>query len=361
MKGIFFKLIILFLISIIPVALFNYFIDPYGIFNNTSLNLEYLPGYEPNQHYAKMRHIIYNKYSWDSYIFGSSRVGKLNPDLIPGGNYYNMNYSEAMPGEHLEDIKILLRKGVPVKNVIIGLDNYSYLVRPEDHRWQIPRHPYDDSTFKRIFFQIKYLFSAPQINIVKYTKSKENEFFINYNILGNGMPDLDKVDKNIESNIEQHVKNSRFNITGFDKAFPYEFMNTIDNTIQDITEIISLSKRYHFNLYFFINPLHKLYYLWGNPYNFLLFKEKLAQVANYWDFSGFNAITTNNYYFYETSHYRTITGDFVIYRMFNCTDVKAPEDFGVYVTKANVNQHIRKQRDELIAIGIRDEINSVKH
>ena len=77
--------------------------------------------------------------------------GRLYAGKIPGGDYYNMNYSEGLPGEHLDDIKVLLEKKIPIRNIVIGLDNFSYIMRPDDHRGQIMRHPYDLSFFERVF------------------------------------------------------------------------------------------------------------------------------------------------------------------------------------------------------------------
>lgn len=350
MKLIYFKLIILFLIGIIPVAFFNYRVDPYGIFNHLNVDLWYEPGYEPNQHYSKIRHLINDKHSWDSFLFGSSRVGKINPASIPDGNYYNMNYSEGIPGEHLIDIEVLLKNRIPVKNVIIGLDNFSYMIRPENHSSQIMRHQYDASVFKRVVFLVKYLCSSPQLNMLKKISNIPDDSSINFNIYGNGMQKLDNIDRNIEKDIDRHMNSDRFmkaNNSPFDKASEDKYMKIMDDTIKDITAIIKLSREYKFNLYFFINPTHNKFYLQGNPYHFLLFKEKLAKITSYWDLSGINSITINNYYYYETSHYRPVAGDLIICRMFNCTNINVPEDFGVFVTKENINAHIKKQKDEL--------------
>lgn len=351
MKQVFIKLIILYVLSIIPVAAYNYYFDPFGIFNETSLRLGYEPGHEPNQHYAKIRHLINDKHSWDSYLFGNSRVGKINPELIPGGNYYNMNYSAGVPGEHLHDIKVMLQKGVPVRNVMIALDNVSYAERPEDHRWQIMRNPYDLSIYKRVLFQIEYLCSVPRFSIMKYIRPPKDESLLYFNITGNGMQDLTNIDINIERNLGKHVGSERFNKANIDIS-PMSGSNgekLIEDTIQDVSEIIKLSKSHNFNLYFFINPIHKLYYAQGDPYLFLLFKKKLAQITGYWDFSGFNSITTDNYYYYETSHYRTMVGNLIICRMTNCPNMEVPKDFGFFVTNENVDQYIKNQEDRLNA------------
>ena len=51
-----------------------------------------------------------NKKKYDSFIFGSSRVGKINPLKIENGKYYNMTYSEGLPREHYQNIKFLIMK-----------------------------------------------------------------------------------------------------------------------------------------------------------------------------------------------------------------------------------------------------------
>jgi hypothetical protein len=335
-----------------PVALYNYVFDPYGIFNDTSLDLGYEHGYEPNQHYAKMRHLINNDHSWDSYLFGSSRVGKIDPDLISGGNYYNMSYSEGVPGEHLADIKILLEKGLPLKNVMIGIDNSSYTISPEDHDGQIMRHAYDSSFIKRLPFQIKYLCSVPRFSIIKYIRQTMDDSMVVFDILGNGMQRLEKVDENIEKNIAEHVKGARFQALDkgpFDNVSEDNYLQLMGNALRDIAEIVSLSKKHRFNLYIFINPIHKLYYVQHNPYVFLMFKEKLAGIIYYWDFSGFNSVTTDNYFYYETSHYRPLVGGMITCRITGCDNVEVPDDFGVFIDGDNVSGFIGKQKEELAA------------
>jgi len=352
MKLILLKLGILLLISIIPVASYNYVFDPYGIFNDMSLALGYEPGYEPNQHYAKIRHLIDDDHSWDSYLFGSSRVGKIDPDLISGGNYYNMNYSEGMPGEHLADIRVLLEKGVPVKNVMIGLDNASYSIDSADHDGQIMRHGYDGSFIKRLPFQIKYLCSVPRFSIMKYVRQTLNDSMIVFDILGNGMQRLEKVDERIEKNIADHVRGARFQALGkgpVDSVSEDDQIRLMEDALRDIAEIVRLSEKHRFNLYIFINPIHKLYYVQHSPYVFLMFKEKLAGITGYWDFSGFNSVTTDNYYYYETSHYRPLVGGMITCRITGCTNVEVPKDFGVFITGDNVSGFIEKQKGKLVA------------
>ena len=67
--------VILTVIFILCIMLINYKIDRYKIFSSNYNNLRY----EPNQNFIKIKYIMNNKKKYDSFIFGSSRVGKINP------------------------------------------------------------------------------------------------------------------------------------------------------------------------------------------------------------------------------------------------------------------------------------------
>ena len=105
----------------------NYVVDSYGIFR-TDFSRQKRP---PNQHFIKMRHVIANPSRYDSFLFGSSRVGKIDVSLIKDGRFYNLYYAEAVPAEYLKDLKILLSEGVKIRNVLIGLDDFS-VMSPQD-------------------------------------------------------------------------------------------------------------------------------------------------------------------------------------------------------------------------------------
>jgi hypothetical protein len=78
-----------------------------------------------------------------------------------------------------------------------------------------------------------------------------------------------------------------------------------------------------------------------------------------WDFSDPNTVTrepvptsgdlTPMRWFWEHSHYRKVTGDLVLDRLFGYSkrERPLPADFGVRLTAANVDAHITRARDEL--------------
>ena len=336
------KYILLSFIFCSGAVLFNFYVDNYSIFrNNYSKLLQ-----EPNQNFIKMNFLINNNHSFDSFIFGSSRVGKINPTGIKNGNYYNMTYSEGLPIEHLSNIKLLIKNNIKIKNILIGLDDFSYEVNPMLHKNEPMRQLHYDTDFNlrsQISFYMYYLFKRPSFFDI-YRAIQENAFnrvfpVSNFDIYNTGLPLVPiEIESYIENNKQAHINNKKFLRPAYYRG------NRIKETISHIKEIVELSKKYNFNLLVFINPIHKTTYLDTNFTNFQTFKQELVKITDYYDFSGLNKITTNNYYYYETSHYRVITGELIKKRLFS-SDYE--EDFGILITKDNIDWHINNLRSQI--------------
>jgi len=332
------------LVTIITVF-YNYTVDRYSIFKK-----EYRGISEPNQNFLKMDYLIHNNHGFDSFIFGSSRVGKIDPTNIPGGSYYNLSYSEGVPYEHLQNIKLLIRNKVNIKNILIGLDDFSYQVNPTLHRYQplrLPHYETDSSALGEFSFFFYYLTLMPSIIdfkafMCKYL-IKDCIWGGDYDLYGTGLPVVPvRIDEYIESNTNIHNKDKKFL-----KPTLYRG-NRIRETISDLEKIIILSKRYKFRTIFFINPIHKTTYLGTNFINFLQFKKSFVVLSDYYDFSGLNPVTSDNYYYYETSHYRKIVGEMIKDRIFMKGDEGLNRaGFGVYVTKKNIDEHLLTLEQEL--------------
>jgi len=317
------------------IILFNYHVDSYSIFKNDYSKVVS----EPNQNFLKMNFLINKKHTFDSFIFGSSRVGKINPINIKNGNYYNMTYSEGVPLEHLSNIKLLIKNNIPIKNILIGLDDFSYEVNPLQHKNQPMRQPHYDTdinNMSKMSFYMYYLFKIPSFFDISRLSQQIflNRVYptYNYDIYKSRLPLAPKAKNDyIENNREEHINDKKF-------MQPMRYTgNRIKETINTIKEIVNLSIKHKFKLIIFINPIHKTTYLDTDFSNFQLFKSELVKLANYYDFSGLNKITTNNYYYYETSHYRDIAGELIKQRLFG---LNYDDDFGAYVTKDNIYEHL---------------------
>ena len=105
----------LFIISVFAVyiaalhTIFPVLVDPFNIFHADSIRDN---GIQPNQNYIRTKYILGNKDTYNGFMFGSSRVGAIHTDKIPGAKVYNMAYPNGLPSEHLANIMTFLENGI---------------------------------------------------------------------------------------------------------------------------------------------------------------------------------------------------------------------------------------------------------
>ena len=158
-----------------------------------------------------------------------------------------------------------------------------------------------------------------------------------------GQVSAPEVNKRIEADPETHRNSPVFRER---RPKPHTGDN-LKHTIEDIKALIQVAKANQVRLIFFINPLYKYAYLDSGPDDFNLFKREMSRITEFYDFSGLNSITTDGYYYYEQSHYRTRTGDMILACIFGDTSVDVPADFGVLVTTENINRHLTDLRQQI--------------
>jgi len=324
-KGLFLLLLIF-----APLLFFNIVIDPYGVF----LNINKKSRIEPNLRYLKMRHILQNPHKFNSFIFGSSRVNFIDPVKIPGESYYNMSYSNGVPKDHLEDITLMVKNGVKIKNLLIGIDYLSLMENPQIDEKDLLRRPYPESVQKKISFYTSYLFFRPDWKVLKLAVA-------NYGIdrskqLFNGIIANYKNDSLIKKNPEAYIKANRFLIP----YTHYAYNSDIRGALYEIEKLVQFAKKNQIKVIFFINPTHHISYLNINLDDYFEALKRLIDITEFYDFSGLNSIATDNINYNETSHYRFYTGDLIVARIFKNSKIRVPDDFGHYITKPDIDKLI---------------------
>lgn len=338
--------IILFLSIIIAL---NFYIDTYGIRLSVfgiKKEIGQIKSMESiNQHMFKPEYIFRDPHRFDSFIFGSSLTGLIDPNKINSGKFYNMSYSLGLPSQHLAIIKAFLQKGVKIKTVIIGLDDISFNLSPQEHEKQLERIMHPSITGRRLsnIFST-YYFRVPKIfelaNGIKLLFKGEEGGKIILNKKGLHLLWVKK-EKQIELTGKPlfTMDTIQFPPKVFDKKLE-------DEAFAQIQELILLAEKNNFRLIFFFNPFSFNLYM-SHASSLFPVKQKLALLTDYYDFSGVNSITLNNYNYYEGVHYRYLVGNMIIKRIFDDGNIIIPVDFGVLVTKKNIHEHIQKQKREL--------------
>ncbi len=346
----FFRAIWLIGICICAVAAVNYIIDPYGIFRK-DFSWQFI---EPNKHFIKARYVTEHPDRFDCFIFGSSRGNYIDVRKLKNDRCYNMQHSGGLPREYMNTMEYLLKKGVKIRSALIGLDEFSFQYSPEEHLGQPMRHPYPPVINKPLFpYYLQYLFYWYDWKIMKvclkgYTDKLRGlikEPYERHDIYKTGQSFAPAEDSAIERDPVAHA-----NKPAFQKRFrPSDVY--MEGVIRDLKDLIAFGKKNNIRLTFFIVPFYETKYLDAGPDELDRFKRALAEMTDFWDFSGFNTITTNRYYYYETWHFRAIAGDMILARIFGTKGTTVPEDFGVFVTARNIDshlQHLRRQMREYL-------------
>lgn len=346
-------LVILALVLLVgAVVTVNVIVDADGVLR-TDYTRQFQP---PNMSVAKINHLLKNKLKYDSYVFGSSREGGIHVENIASGRWYNMFYAAGLPEEHLEHLRFMLANGITIKTVLIGLDDFSHLFDARQLLNDLDLQPHPAVSGKsplvfygENFFRLNRI--VPQVSAyIRYNYTQRqppDQRQLIYDIEGTGNIFCRDCDEAVERNIPEHIHAQKFL-----QPWEYRFLegNNMTHALDVMREIADLSRKNNIRLIVFINPIHRTTYLNTDLKRFAEFKKGLAKIMDYYDFSGLNSITTNNYYYYETSHFRPLVGDMMLARMVGSPRVSVPADFGFLVTRQNSPDHIRSLCLELRAV-----------
>ena len=330
MKKFLIRLLVYCLVFTAIPAAFCAYVDPYNVMHPLSIRDN---GVEPNKNYIKMTYILKNPDKFDSFIFGSSRVGNFHTAKIKGEKCYNMTYSNGIPEEHLANIKTFRKNGIAPKRIYLGVDSLSYTSDPADNMTGF-RMSYEYLTENKLMFLKTYLDPA----VVGQAALQ---------VMGNHKPS-----KKYAKRFYKYGWNS-----GYNKKTRYDFSKAeadigrsmrMEETLGAIKEIADICKESGTELIVFTNPMHPVTYEASLEKDYLTFLEKLAEITPYYNFSGYNKITVNNKSFLDSSHYTAEVSDMLIKVMCNGKIYKTlyPQGFGVYVTKDNVNDLVKLLESE---------------
>jgi hypothetical protein len=298
-----------------------------------------------NQHMFNPELIFRNPDKFDSFLFGSSRTAVIDVSQISAGRFYNMSYSLGLPEQHLAILRAFIKRGIRIRSVVIGLDEYCFSLPAAARQKHLIRimHPDIGGPSRPEIFGM-YFFRKPSINElarwrdrVLYGKS-EGRIIISSLGVNLGWRQKERIIEATDKPIFE------FSVSKYE---PVSYgRKEMDEAFASIEDLIALSQTHHFALTFFITPFYSQLYL-NNAEALLSAKERLAKLTDYYDFSGFNSVTTNAMNYYEESHYRYRVGDMIIARIFGRDAVKLSDDFGVLVTHQNIGRHLENQKREL--------------
>jgi hypothetical protein len=280
-----------------------------------------------------MRYILDNPDKFDAFIFGSSKVNRLDVDRIEGLRCYNMTRAWGTPQEYFDNLRVLIDNGIIPKTIFLGIDTASGWLDPAISERQLATKPYPSGTDTKTLRHVKFL--AGYCNPAVYSslmatlrhKAEDAETYRRQFYENGGKSRTEKS--------ENRWDNLPFQLQTRFAQRPIE--NRIDAGLNDIKNIVALCKQYGVRLIVFTSPLHEAEYRLFVEHGYLDFLLKLADITDYYNFAGINDIAVNNANFNDVFHHNIETGDLVLATIVDgSTDPRLlSQGFGVLVTKEN--------------------------
>lgn len=319
--------------AIVVIAGANYYFDYYGVFHTDNKRIY---SNSLNDRFVKMRYLLtdYNYTKYDSYLWGSSRVMKMD-SRVTEQKTYNLGAPAGMTEDCLQQLQLLKKNGADIQTIYIGLDDFSYyrsdaIIR-KNSAWIL----YQDNIYRDMETYSRYLLTPSILKRVKEDANlKGNTVLLDWGVTY--IPE--EVDKKIEEDPSEYVISKKFMKPTVFKGDDGEFIRCIEN----LRAIKNLCKEYNIEMKVFFMPHHMTTYLNDDMELMNRFKKELAKISPFWDFSGVNYVTANNYFWYETSHPRVFICDKILDTVSGQNQMTWVPDFGVYVTEENVDAFCEK-------------------
>lgn len=304
-------------LSFLPVVLINYFTDIYGLRSTHNKRVENLISEE------KFLYPLRVKAKAPYYVVGTSRTRYIDYDRLSkylDKHCIRLGLSSAMLYEWIFLIKKIKANS---SNFILGFDAFSLNIngfKPKD----------------RLKDSFKQSFSNPYFGFKSATKAmKEILNLTPYDIF---FTDFDKKEfaftkEEIRQKMFVEQDENHLHYKNFDIA--WEQIRTLAQ-LTDKNDIIIIFPKYYAYYHFF----QKYDNIESKYFESITYLVKHTN-AKIWSFYGINSITLNKANFDDEGwHFKPKVGKLIMARIFNDTSIEVPVDFGVLLTKDNVESYL---------------------
>ena len=327
----------------------NIVIDPFYIWQGKILPFEY----QVNERFAKIAYLDKQHERFSAYIMGSSRSASTDPRALeyyrPELHFYNFSVSGGSFYDHLLHLRYFLREGYPVKMLYVQMDHEmlsnfmfpsgNYLNRHHPKVSQKPILTYYGEYAS--IFPYEYLKGKIEVN----AREKEWKIF-----------DIENTGCIIETHWEELIAESQEKYVLDAKRFSAQRIprvhkdSQLSSNLQALQELKQLCENNQIQLVLYLGPTNQR--TWDGVVfaDYAKLLREVAKVAPFWDFSGYNSVSKNDYMFYEKSHYRPIVAEWIASRIFGEERKDIPSDFGVWVNDKTVESRIHEQKVQFDAV-----------
>lgn len=323
-------------------ALSNYLIDPFGVFGDPVFNW-YAYDMTENPRVAKIAYLDRHHEEYDSYVLGSSKASSLSCEELNeylDASFYNMTWYGGKLGDELDAANYLLDH-YQVKNLVLLVEPQNareYRTESDDLK---ERMHWKAAKTSPVLFTLSYLFCNPQYAFDKVTAWFQRGYLTDASSVylpETGVYNKQRRDIEPIGGLEAYLEKNGANFPPSQEES--ESMPCVEECLLAIEALEARCEKEGISLLVMTAPQYES--------DFLLYdREKvgelwrgLAEITEFWDFSGLNSIGADPRYFYDSAHFRNDVGSMALARIFGNDAPYIPEDFGVLVNRENVEERI---------------------
>lgn len=336
-------------VGVLFPVLFNFVIDPYGLWRVINVRGVNLVKPERRDQSHLFKSFDLRKPLPPVLIIGSSRTAYgLNPShpaLLELGGAYN----SAFPGGHLTVIRANLEFALEahsqqITTVIYGIDFFEFSEAVfhrlpntfTQQRLQSERPALDDLVVS--LYTLDSL-RASFATVVSNHRDPDYQAF---------SPQGQLTAMDVERQVERRGLLGRFreSLDLYLNA-PHRFglFQWSEPALEEFRRIVDICRRHQVQFVGFVPPTHVAHLeairergLWDDFENW---KRRISEITPFWDFSGYNEVTSEPISnrmkkYWDISHYRSDVGDLVLHRIFQADSGSSPSGFGRSVELTNV-------------------------
>ncbi len=352
-------MIIAALLSCLALFLFNMIIDPFGVFGDKFINF-YAYDMNNNPRVAKIAYLDEHHSEYNSYVIGGSKSSSLSPTLLnqyfEDASFYNMMMYGGDFYDYEETIHYLVEH-YEVKNIILHMS-----MQEIDHYNQSPRNINTELSEKVLSNNdFKYYLKYLTLNLEHSFKKLEGllQRSVNPMAYATFVPELGVYNKSVRDQEDLGtLEEFLVNYPEFNEALWPLYGTAIDDNVSAIARIKTYLDEKGISFTFVAAPT---YYKEMDRYSTEDLQKLwrgIASVTDFWDFTGYNALSYDARNFYDRMHYRNNLGELMIRKMFSNEDIGI-EGFGQITTAQNVEERLSEMLADRVSITDAD-LNQVK-
>jgi peptidoglycan/xylan/chitin deacetylase (PgdA/CDA1 family) len=294
-----------------------------------------------NPRVAKIAYLDKHFEEYDSYVIGCSATSSYPANALNdyyGASFYNM----IMYGADMKDVEDTVRymlKNYTVKNLVLNvyIDNgITYDTGESTITHNLHRNV---SGASAVEFYGKYLLLNPAYAYAKAaSRVKDTYLPQTFDVFDVATGAYDKRARDVE-----RIADMKSYLEAYPVFADYPHwkltMTETDRCMESVARIRDMCAASGVRLDVVSAPVYGEYLENFNRAEVTDFYVKLADTVPYWDFT-ISSVSFEPRYFYDGTHFRNAVGYMALARVFGDDTVYVPPDFGVYVTRDNVAEHV---------------------